>query len=264
MLKNMISNIKISIITICFNNENDIRETIESVVNQSYNNFEYIIIDGGSTDKTLSIINEYSEKIDLVISEPDNGMYDAINKGIRNATGDIIGLIHAGDRLHDAEVIEKIAGHFINNPEIDATYGNSKIVTAAGDLKMVNMGGEFSKKRIKGGWMPSHQSIYLKKEVFEKYGLYRNDLGGAGDYELFIRFFYCQELNIKYLNEFIIYFTLGGNSTKSIWSKLKSQKTHKNCWRLNGIEPPSTLVINKIFRKIPMVFKAFKKQLYVR
>lgn len=253
---------KISVITISFNNKEDIRPTIESVVNQTYENLEYIVIDGKSTDGTVDIIEGYLEKIDVFISEPDKGMYDAINKGIKAASGDIVGLIHAGDLLYENKTISKIAQHFSQNPSIDGMYGNSKIMNQDGEVRMINMGKEFSKKRIEGGWMPSHQSIYLKKKVFEEYGLYRNDLGGAGDYELFIRLFYCQDLNIKYLNEFIIYFTLGGNSTKSIWSKLKSQKIHKNCWRLNGIDPPSTLVLNKIIRKIPMVFKAFKRQLY--
>ena len=252
---------KISVITISFNNEEDISSTLESVINQTYDNLEYIVIDGKSTDGTIDIIEKYIDKIDVFVSEPDKGMYDAINKGIEAATGDVIGLIHAGDRLYEKDTISKIAQHFQQNPAIDGMYGNSKIVTKAGEVRMVNIGKEFSKKRIKAGWMPSHQSIYLKKNVFEKYGYYRNDLGGAGDYELFIRFFYCQELNIKYLDEFIIYFTLGGNSTRSIWSKLKSQKVHRKCWRLNGINPPTTLVINKIFRKLPMVFKAFRRQL---
>lgn len=254
--------LKISVITICYNNESDIQKTIKSVLAQNYENIEYIVVDGASKDNTLNIVRSYSSNIDVIISEPDNGIYDAINKGIRAATGDVIGLIHSGDRIYNSQVIQKIANHFINNPKVDGIYGNSKIIKPNGELKMVNMGGEFSKKRIRSGWMPSHQSIYLKKKVFEKYGLYRNDLGGSGDYELFIRIFYCQELNIKYLNEYIIYFTLGGKSTKSIWSKLKSQKIHKNCWRLNGIDPPFTLALNKILRKLPMVFKAFKKQLY--
>lgn len=254
--------LKISIITISYNNEADIRETIESVTTQQYENIEYIVVDGSSSDDTMNIVREYSDSITTIISEPDNGMYDAINKGIQNATGDVIGLIHAGDRLHDSEVIQKIADHFINNPKINAMHGDSKVVTPGGELKRVNIGGEFSKKRIKRGWMPPHQSIYLKKEVFEKFGLYRNDLGGAGDYEFFIRVFYCQELNIKYLNEFITYFTTGGNSTKSIWLKLKYQKIHMNCWRLNDVDPPLTLVAGKIIRKLPMLFKALKIQLY--
>jgi len=253
---------KISVITISYNNKEDIRPTLESVINQTYDNIEYIVVDGKSTDGTTDIIEEYADKIDIFVSEPDKGMYDAINKGIKMATGDVIGLIHAGDRLYESDTILKIAQHFLQNSRIEGMYGNSKIVSLDGEVRMVNIGKEFSRNRIKGGWMPSHQSIYLKKEVFEKYGYYRNDLGGAGDYELFIRFFYCQELNIKYLDEFIIYFTLGGNSTKSIWSKMKSQKIHKKCWRLNGINPPKTLVINKIFRKLPMVFKAFRRKFY--
>ncbi len=251
---------KISVITISFNNLEDIRPTLESVVNQTYNNIEYIVIDGNSTDGTLEVIDEFSDKIDVFVSEPDNGMYDAINKGIKSATGDVIGLIHAGDRLYEKETIKKIAHHFEANPDIDGMYGNSKIVDKNNEVKMINKSKEFSKKRIEDGWMPSHQSIYLKKHVFDKYGLYRNDLGGSGDYELFIRFFYCQNLEIEFLDEYIIYFTLGGRSTSSLLTKLKSQKTHLKCWRLNGVNPPKTLVIKKIIRKFPMILKALKNK----
>jgi glycosyltransferase involved in cell wall biosynthesis len=239
---------KITVITICYNNEQDIEPTLLSVINQDYVDLEYIVIDGGSKDKTLEFIEKYKRKIDVLISEPDEGMYDAINKGIKRATGEVIGLIHAGDRLYENSTISKIAKHFDEFPEIDGMYGNSKTVTLEGKLRRVNIGGEFSKAKIKNGWMPSHQSIYLRKEVFGKYGLYRNDLGGAGDYELFIRFFYCQNLNIRYLNEFIIYFTLGGRSTRSIWVKLKSQRTHLKCWELNGLRPPVFLPFKKILR----------------
>lgn len=251
---------KVSIVTIAFNNEEDIRPTIESVISQTYDNIEYIVVDGQSTDGTLKIIQEYATDIDRIISEPDEGMYDAINKGIKSATGDVIGLIHAGDSLYENDTIHKIAQHFEQNPGIDGMYGNSKIVDRYGEVRMINVGKEYSKMRIEEGWMPSHQSIYLKSEVFKNYGLYRNDLGGAGDYELFIRFFYCQDLEIKFLNEYIIYFTLGGRSTKSILSKLKSQKTHLKCWKLNGVKPPKTLILRKIIRKFPMIFKALKKQ----
>ena len=118
---------KISIITICFNNERDIRATIESVVNQDYQNIEYIVIDGGSSDGTMGIISEFSSSINKIVSEPDDNLYDAINKGLRLATGDIVGLIHAGDRLFENSTITKIANHFTSY-DIDISYGHSLIV----------------------------------------------------------------------------------------------------------------------------------------
>src|SRR5690606_32788769 len=126
--------------------------------------------------------------------------------------------------------------------------GNSKVVTTDGKIRMLNIGGIFSKERIEKGWMPSHQSIYLKRSLFDKLGYYRNDIGGSGDYELFIRFFYCNNFNIEYIDEFILYFTLGGRSTNSIVNKFKVQKTHIRCWELNDVKPPKLLVFWKIVR----------------
>ncbi len=243
------SKIKISIITISYNNEQDIRPTIESVVNQNYPNIEYIIVDGGSKDNTLKIIKEYEDKISIIISETDDGMYDAINKGIKLATGKVVGLIHSGDRLYNNMVIDKIAGAF-NYSDTQAVYGYSKIVNTSNKLKFLNISPRFSKYIVRLGWMPSHQSIYVRKENFEKYGYYRNDLGGSGDYELFLRFFYVNSVNLERLTEFILFFTLGGRSTKSLKVQFASQTVHRKCWELNGQSPPKFVVIFKIVRKI--------------
>src|SRR5690606_36017588 len=132
-----------SIITIAFNNEKDIEATIRSVTNQSYTDIEYIIVDGSSTDKTLEIAKQYSHQISQIISEPDQGIYDAINKGIKASTGDVVGLIHAGDRLYDNLVIEKIANHFILH-ELDASYGHSVIVSRNDQPVRINKSPEFN------------------------------------------------------------------------------------------------------------------------
>src|SRR5690625_1165873 len=158
--------IKISIITICYNNEEDIRPTIDSVVNQTYDNIEYIIVDGKSTDNTMGIVDEYSGYIYAIISESDEGMYDAINKGIKVATGDVVGLLHAGDRLYDEQVISSIADHFLSN-DIEAMYGHSILVNQDDTPVRVNKSPEFNKSLFKFGWMPSHQSVYLKKDIFD-------------------------------------------------------------------------------------------------
>lgn len=245
---------KISIITISFNNEKDIRETLESVLNQTYTNIEYIVVDGKSSDNTLQIINQYRSKISKIISETDKNLYDAINKGIHISTGDVIGMIHAGDRLFNNHVIEKIVNHFSHN-DIDITYGNSKIVNKNDKSVRINISPEFNRSLVRSGWMPSQQSIYVRKELFAKFGLYRTDLEGIADYEWFIRYFYVNKLKIKLLNEYIIRFSLGGISTKNYFTKLNKKHFNqsKQCWLLNGLKPPIGIVYLQWLRK-PLQF----------
>ena len=253
---------KVSIITICFNNKKDIRGTLESVVNQEYKNIEYIVIDGQSSDGTLEIIKEYEKEISVFVSEPDEGMYDAINKGLKLASGDIVGLIHAGDRLYDNAVISKIADHFtVHN--IDAMYGHSVLVNEREELIRVNKSPEFRKSLFKAGWMPSHQSVYIKKELVQEFGLYRQDFGGSGDYEFVLRYFYFKDLKIKRLDEFILRFAMGGRSTtnytRTLW---KSQKRHIQAWKIHGESPPFYFVPFKLLRKGKQFYLAAGHRLF--
>ncbi len=241
---------KVSIVTICYNNERDIRETIESVLSQSYNDIEYIIKDGGSKDGTLAIIDEYKDNIAKIISAPDKGLYDAINSGVKAATGDVVGLIHAGDRLHDENVLRDIATFFENN-DVDVMYGHSRIVDGKGKAKRLNISPAFSKGLVRNGWMPSHQSIYVKREVFEKVGYYTQNVGGSGDYEWFINCFYkhADELKIKRNDRFIVLFSLGGQSTVNMSSRVqkKNREILKQCWINNGLTPPLALPYRKFY-----------------
>lgn len=241
---------KISIVTICYNNERDIRETLESVVSQTYPNIEYIIKDGGSKDGTLAVVDEYKKYISKVISAPDKGLYDAINTGIKAATGDIVGLIHAGDRLYDNKVIEDIA-HFFEKNKVDVMYGHSRIVDANEKTKRLNISPQYSKNLVRWGWMASHQSIYAKKEVFEKYGYYTQNVGGSGDYEWFVNVFYkhADSLKIKLNDRYIIKFSLGGQSTVNISSRVqkKNRDVLYKCWTNNGLIPPFALPIRKFY-----------------
>lgn len=241
---------KVSIITICFNNEKDIRETLESVINQTYPNIEYIIKDGGSSDGTLAIVDEYRDHMSTVISSKDNGLYDAINTGIKVATGDVVGLIHAGDRLYDKNVIADIARFFEEN-DVDVMYGHSRVVDANETTKRLNISPEFSKRIVRSGWMASHQSIYAKRYVFEKYGYYTQNVGGSGDYEWFVNVFYkhADELKIKLNDRYIVRFSLGGQSTVDLSSRVqkKNRNVLKQCWINNGLKPPFALPYRKFY-----------------
>lgn len=249
-------NLKISIITISYNNEKDIRSTIESVIGQSYKNIEYIIIDGDSKDKTLAIIEDYKERVSILISEKDKNLYDAINKGLKIATGDVVGLIHAGDRLFDKNVISKIATHF-KKYDIDAMYGHSYIVDENDKPIRINKSPEFKKSLFKIGWMPSHQSIYIKKIIINELGLYNLDLHPSSDYEFVLRYFYFSNLKVKLLDDFIIKFSLGGRSTKNYWNNLKAQKQHVECWKVNNGTPPIYMVPMKLLRKVKQFTSAY-------
>jgi glycosyltransferase len=246
---------KISVITICFNNEADIRSTLESVVNQTYPDIEYIIVDGASTDNTLKIVDEYKDKIAKIISEPDNGLYDAINKGIRNATGDVVGLIHAGDKLYDNTVIAKIAKHFEEN-DMDALYGHSQIINNRNEVIRINRSPKFSKSLFRKGWIPSHQSFYAKRELFQEYGLYNLKYRIAADYELLLRFMYFNNAKVSLLDEFIVRFSLGGTSTKGIKNIWQQNKECWNAWKDNGYDAPFYTIPMKLLRKIPQFIKA--------
>ncbi len=247
---------KISIITIAFNNEKEIAQTIESVVNQTYNGIEYIIIDGGSKDGTLDVIKKYQNSIYKVISEPDKGIYDAINKGIKNATGDIIGLIHAGDELYDNNVIEKVVRCF-SESKIDALYGHSKILSEDGSkVVRINKSPEYNERLFPMGWFPSHQSFYARRELFDHLGLYNLKYKIAADYELLFRFIYVNKVIVKLLDEYLIKFKVGGTSTKSVKNIINLNKECINAWHDNGIKMPFYTIPLKLLRKVKQILDA--------
>ncbi|MBN2730378.1 MAG: glycosyltransferase [Bacteroidales bacterium] len=247
---------KISIITICYNNEKDIRPTIESVINQTYPEIEYIVVDGASKDNTLEVVKQYRDKISKIISEPDRGIYDAINKGIKAATGEVVGLIHAGDELYDEKVLEKIVTFFQSN-NIDALYGHSKIYSADGSkVVRVNKSPEYRANLFSLGWFPSHQSLYAKRELFERFGYYNLKYRIAADYELLFRFLYVHKIRVRLLDEFIIKFKLGGTSTKSLGNIIKLNKECANAWKDNGLQIPFYTIPLKLARKINQLVAA--------
>lgn len=240
---------KVSIITICYNNEGGITDTIDSVLNQSYPEIEYIIIDGASKDETIPLIQMYGNKINKLVSEPDKGIYDAINKGIKLATGDIVGLIHAGDELYDDHVVEKIAEEF-QRSNIEALYGHSKILSADGQKVIrINKSPEYSDSLFRKGWFPSHQSFYVKRILFYKYGFYNDKFRIAADYDLLLRFLYVEKIKVSLLDTYIVKFKLGGTSTKNLQSILEGNKECMYAWKKNGLKIPIYTFPMKLLRK---------------
>lgn len=247
---------RISIITICFNCENHITDTIFSVINQTYKNIEYIIIDGASNDKTIDIIKAFSGKITKIISEPDKGIYDAINKGIKASSGDVVGLIHAGDELYDNTILQKISDHFLAN-DIDALYGHSVIMDDnSRKIFRLNISPEYRKNLFAVGWFPSHQSFYAKRELFEQFGYYNLKYHIAADYELLLRLLYVNKVKVKLLDNFIVKFKLGGTSTKSLKNIIKLNKECIEAWKDNGLQMPVYCLPLKFIRKIKQIVLA--------
>ena len=206
---------KVSIITICYNRVKTIEKAIQSVLSQDYEDIEYIIIDGNSKDGTQSIIEKYKNEIGIYVSEPDSGMYEAINKGLALATGEIIGLMHSDDEFYDNMVISKIVQKFKESKLIEAVYGNGIYISNDDTEKIIRnrIGGNFLIEKIEKGWLPLHPTVYIKKKVIEKYGNYDVQFKIASDTEFLLRYLYKYKIKMSYINSYFIKMRIGGLST---------------------------------------------------
>jgi len=246
--------LKISIITVVFNSVNTIEPCINSVLNQTYP-LEHIIIDGGSTDGTLDVINQYSTDNLKLISEPDEGMYDALNKGIDAASGDIIGILHADDIFENNEVISKVARVFeIKNP--DTCYGDLLYVDHNDTNKIIRywQSGSFKKNKFLWGWMPPHPTFFVKKMVYKKFGGFNLSLGSAADYELMLRLLVKNKCSCAYLPKIITRMRVGGVSNASLKNRLKANINDRKAWEVNNIRPYPWTLYFKPLRKIKQYF----------
>ncbi len=211
---------KISIITVVWNNKNTIKDAIDSVLGQTYKDIEYIIIDGTSNDGTVDIIKNYGDKIDKFISEPDKGIYDAMNKGIKLATGDVVGILNSDDFYMDEFVIEKIVKVF-EKKEIDSLFADLVYVKPDNLEKTVRYydSGKCLPNKFQYALYPAHPTFFVKRWVYEKYGLFKTDYKIAADFDIMARFLYSKKITFSYLNEPIIKMRTGGVSTSfsSIW-----------------------------------------------
>ncbi len=225
------NNPKISIVTVVFNAEKTIAQAIESVVNQTYGNIEYIVVDGKSTDNTLAIIQSYSTQISHCVSEPDKGLYDAMNKGVALASGDVVGILNADDFLADNTVIEKIANLFAQNPGIDAVSTDVAIYKGEDFSKpwRYYAAKSFRKWQFLMGIQPPHPGFYVKREFYEKYGNYRTDFRIAADFDLMLRFIYIHACKVLYSPILSVKMRDGGISSKDFKSKLRmNQEVQKS------------------------------------
>ena len=220
---------KVSIITIAYNSAETIEDTIKSIVTQNYSNLEYIIIDGGSTDKTLSIVDKFKDSITTIVSEPDKGIYDAMNKGVQNATGDIVGILNSDDIYADNKVVSRIVEAIGNK---DSIYADLVYVDRDNTDKVTRYwkSGKYRKGIFKKGWMPPHPTFFIKKSCYDQYGTYNLQLKSAADYELMLRMLHKHNISVAYLPEVITKMRVGGQSNVTLLNRLKANKEDKLAW----------------------------------
>ena len=242
---------KISIITATFNSAESIKDCIKSVNYQTYNNIEHIIIDGASKDNTLGIINSIPNRVTTIVSEPDKGIYDAMNKGIMAATGDIIGILNSDDFFTSTDVIYTIVKEF-EESGIDALYGDVHFVNPDNLKKTVRYYSSaiFRPSLFRFGFMPAHPSFYMKKSCYEKFGLYSLDYKIASDYDLLIRYLYLHKIKYKYIKKDFVTMRTGGISTENVNSRIILNKEIIKACRQYGIYTNMLLLSLKYLYKI--------------
>jgi len=246
---------KISLITVSYNSSTTIEDTFNSVLSQTYPDVEYIVVDGNSTDNTINIIKEYESRFDgkmRWISEPDNGLYDAINKGIQMATGDIVGIIHSDDFYAHNTVLEQVAETFKKDTNIQTVFGDVRFVNPDDLNKTVRYysSKKFTPKRFRFGFMPAHPTFFTYKSNYEKVGYYETNYKIAADFELLLRFLYIHKLPYRYLPLDMIIMRTGGLSTKSYKSNILLNKEIVKACKRNGVYTNLFLVYLKYFVKI--------------
>jgi len=252
---------KISIITVCLNSVATIEEALQSVLSQDYPNIEYVVVDGASTDGTLDIIDKYRDKIGASISEPDEGIYDAMNKGIALATGDVIGILNSDDFYASKSIISQVARE-LENDDIDAVYGDVAIVRSRNKEKIVRY---YSSKAFRPegfayGYMPAHPTFFTYKKFYQSQGGFKTDYHIAADYELLIRLLMKDKLRHRYMELHMITMRLGGRTSSSLYGYYILNKEVIRACRENGIQTGWFKILKKYFNK----FRELRKPVPVK
>ena len=245
---------KVSIITVTYNSCQTLGDAIESVLRQTYQDIEYIIVDGASTDDTQNVIRRYEDAFEgrmKWVSEKDHGIYDAMNKGIKMATGDVVGILNSDDYFTSDDVIERMVPVF-DDSAIDAAYGDIHFIRDGNPEKCIRY---YSSKRFRPSWlrfgfMPAHPSFYCRRGIFEKAGFYKTDYAIGSDYEMMVRLFLVHHIKAKYLPMDFVTMRTGGASTRNVRSRLQLIKDDVRGCRENGIYTNSLFVCTKFLYKI--------------
>ena len=247
--------LKISIISVCYNSSKTILDTIRSVNSQSYPNIEHVFIDGLSSDNTLEIIRSNSKRKNVIISEKDSGLYDAINKGILNATGDVIGLLHSDDILSSSEIISDLIAKTLDE-NLDGVYGDLQYVDKKNTNKIIRLwkSCEFNSNLLGKGWMLAHPTLILKKEVYSKHGVFNKSFKIAADYDFMLRVLKDSNLKFGYLSKVVTKMRVGGVSNRGMKNIIIKSKEDYRAIRSNNIGGILTLLLKNI-SKIKQFFR---------
>jgi len=246
---------KVSIITATFNSSKTIKDTILSLENQTYNNIEYIIVDGNSKDNTLEIINKYSSRVSTIICEPDKGIYDALNKGVSSATGDIIGFLHSDDILAYPDAITDIVSKF-SEGSFDAVYADLDYVSQDNTNHIVRKwrSGDYNVNKLKLGWMPPHPSFYMKRSCYIEWGVFDLNYKISADYDSLLRYLWVHKAKAVYLPKVLTKMRVGGISNRSLTNIIQKSKEDVTVIKNNGLFWPITLLFKNL-SKLPQFIK---------
>ena len=235
--------IKISVITAVFNRADSIVHAVRSVQNQTHQDIEHVVIDGASTDGTLQILNEVLDSRSILSSEPDNGIYDALNKGLERASGDVIGFMHSDDFFADRFVLESVAAAF-EDSDVDGVYGDLKYVSQKNPEKIIRhwVAGGYDRKKLARGWMPPHPTLYLRRSVVDRFGGFDTSFCIAGDYDAMLRYLAIGNIRLAYIRRVLVNMRLGGESNRSVSLILRKSMEDLRALRRNRVGGCSALV----------------------
>lgn len=234
----MENQLKISVVTACFNSQATIGEAIATLKRQSWGNVEHVVIDGASKDDTVEVARRTLGPVDVLVSEPDKGIYDALNKGIVNSTGDIVGFLHSDDLYAHDEVLSRVAACF-EDPEIGAVYGDLQYVKAANTAHVIRhwKSGSFSTGKLKYGWMPPHPTFFMRRELYEELGGFDLAYRIAGDYDALLRYLASDKVKVHYLPEVLVKMRLGGASNGSLKQIIRKSREDISAMMKHGVNP---------------------------
>ena len=242
---------KISVITVCHNSQESLQDTIDSVASQDYPDLEHIIVDGKSEDSTLEIIQKNIETIGQWISEKDEGIYDAMNKGIQLATGDVIAFLNADDFYAYPQAVGDMVQK-MKDEDVDSCYADLEYVSAEDETRVIRKwrSGVCHSNSFNMGWMPPHPTFFVRREIYHKYGLFNLDLGTAADYEIMLRFLHKYKISTAYLPKTIIKMRTGGVSNRSLFNRIAANKNDRKAWLVNNLKPQFYTLFLKPLRKV--------------